>query len=89
MFNGKDFVKVLAPVILKENLTYKNIFKRETKIIAIAVIGLAVVLIGGSFALFKSSAYLEDNLIVLLSFIRRKVNLDLSTGIVENVQPRH
>ena len=28
MFNGKDFVKVLAPVILKENLTYKNIFKR-------------------------------------------------------------
>ena len=31
----------------------------------------------------KSSVYLEDKLIVLLSFTRRKVNLVLSTIIVE------
>lgn len=45
-------------------MNYKNIFKRETKIIAIAVIGLAVVLIGGSFALFVQVNRNQSNQIV-------------------------
>ncbi len=33
-------------------MNYKKVFKRETKMIALAVIGMAIVLIGGSYALF-------------------------------------
>ncbi len=45
-------------------MNFKNIFKRETKVIAFVVIGMAIVLIGGSYALFVQVHHNKNNQVI-------------------------
>lgn len=47
-----------------DNMNYKKVFKRETKVIAIVVICMAIVVISGSYALFFRVKHNENNQVV-------------------------
>ena len=47
-----------------DNMNFKNIFKRETKIIAIVAICMAIAIIGSSYALFVQVKHNQNNQIV-------------------------
>lgn len=63
MFTCK-ILTILVLLLYGDSMSYKNIFKRETRVIAIAAICMAVVLIGGSFALFVQVNHNQNNQVV-------------------------